>query len=245
MPALYHRPLAVDRGVSLIENNLRLARLLGRGSGQREPRVFFSPTDARRAATLAEEVNPRARPLLALVTQTSGGQRTGWHLDRFVQVIRQAHDVLGCAIALVGTSADAGAIEEIRAAAGGAGSSLAGRTSVTELAALLAMSDYAVSLDTGTMHVARAVGVPMVVLGPSWQRPVEWMPLGVPQVRILRGPDRDDVPPGYRLDEIAAEHVIAALMELMTRYPATQEARDARVTRSLSSIDHLAGLDQV
>ena len=75
----------------------------------------------------------------------------------------------------VGTSADVAAIEAIRQAAGGVGASIAGRTSVTELAAVLAMSDAMVTLDTGTMHIGRAVKTPMAVLGPSWQRPIEWM----------------------------------------------------------------------
>jgi ADP-heptose:LPS heptosyltransferase len=111
---------------------------------------------------------------------------------------------------------------------------------VTELAALLAMSDAVVSLDTGTMHVGRAVGVPMVVIGPSWQRPIEWLPLGVPQVGILRGPDREGVPEGYQLDEVGAEEVIGALRELMAAYPASAEGRAARVAQGLSAVDHLA-----
>jgi ADP-heptose:LPS heptosyltransferase len=118
------------------------------------------------------------------------------------------------------------------------GVSVAGRTSATELAALLAMSDAVVSLDTGTMHVGRAVGVPMVVIGPSWQRPVEWLPLGVPQVRILRGRDRDDVPEGYRLDEVQAGAVMEALGELMRVYPAMAESREARVAARVSAVDH-------
>ncbi len=240
-PLLYHRALEVDRAASQIANNLRLAKMLGCDGRHREPRIFFSAADAAKAEAMTREVNPLGRPLLVMVTQTSGGQRTGWRLERFLQVIREAHDAFDCAIAYVGTAADAAAIESIQEAAGGTGVSLAGRTSVTELAALLAMSDYVVSLDTGTMHVARAAGVPMVVLGPSWQRPAEWMPLGVPQARILRGPDRDDVPPGYQLDEISAEDVCSALAELLQRYPANREARDARVARSLSSVDHLGG----
>jgi ADP-heptose:LPS heptosyltransferase len=114
------------------------------------------------------------------------------------------------------------------------GVSLAGRTRVTELAAVLALSDWVVSLDTGTMHVGRAVGVPMVVIGPSWQRPTEWMPLGVEHVRILRGKDREDVPPGYKLDEVGAGDVIAALEELVGVYPASEEGRKGRrIQRSL------------
>ena len=81
----------------------------------------------------------------------------------------------------------------------------------------------------------------MVVLGPSWQKPLEWMPLGVANVRILRGEDRVGVPEGYRLDEISAEQVIAALGELVEAYPASAGARETRLLAGLSEIDHLAG----
>jgi len=184
------------------------------------------------------KANPKGLPLLVMVTQTSGGQRTGWHRERFIEVIRHAHEELGCAVVYVGTGPEAAAVEALREASGGIGTSLAGKTSPTELAAVLAMSDYVVSLDTGTMHVGRAVGVPMVVLGPAWQKPTEWMPLGIPQIRILRGEDRDDVPAGYQLDEVAADDVIAALSSLVQEYPADHRARGARVERSLSSVDH-------
>lgn len=240
-PGLYQRPLEYDRGVSLIENNLRLARVLGCEAERVEPRVFFSHENVEAAGGVVREVNPEGRPLVAMVTQNSGGQATGWHTERFVRVIHHAADALGCAVVYVGTSQDASAIEQIRVAAGGIGVSVAGRTSVTELAALLAMSDAVVTLDTGTMHVGRAVKTPMVVLGPSWQRPVEWMPLGVANVRILRGGDRDAAPEGYRLDEISAESVIAALDDLMRVYPASGEVRERRLGESLSTVDHLSG----
>jgi ADP-heptose:LPS heptosyltransferase len=239
-PALYQRPLEYDWSVSLIANNLRVAGLFGCEPERVGPRVFFSHENAETARALLREVNPEGRPLVVMVTQNSGGQATGWHTERFVRVIRHAAETLGCAVAFVGTSGDAAAIEAIQQAAGGVGTSIAGRTNVTELAAVLAMSDVMVTLDTGTMHVGRAVKTPMVVLGPSWQRPVEWMPLGVENVRILRGEDRDTVPENYRLDEISAESVTAAMDDLLLRYPASAEARELRVTQSLSGVDHLA-----
>jgi ADP-heptose:LPS heptosyltransferase len=238
-PGLYHRPLAYDRRRSLIDNNLQLATLAGASPTHIEPRVYFSPADLSAAESLARIANPEGRPLVLFVTQNSGGQRTGWHPSRFAEVIRHAYEVLGCAVAYVGTTADRVAIEEIRQAAGGIGASLAGRTSVTELAALLSISDAAVSLDTGTMHVGRAVGVPMVVIGPSWQRPIEWLPLGIPQVRILRGEDRADIPPNYQLDEVQAVDVIAALEELLTLYPPKVASRAERTVASTSTVDHL------
>jgi ADP-heptose:LPS heptosyltransferase len=238
-PALYHRPLVYDRRRSLIDNNLQLASLVGASPAHVEPRVYFSPADLAAADSLVRAVNPESRPLVLFVTQNSGGQRTGWHAGRFAQVIRHTRDVLGCAVAYVGTSVDRDPIEHIRQAAGGVGASLAGRTSVTELAALLALSDAVVSLDTGTMHVARAVGVPMVVIGPSWQRPIEWLPLGIPQVRILRGEDREEIPPSYQIDEVEARDVIAALEDLLNRYPPSADKRAERAAAYTSAVDHL------
>jgi ADP-heptose:LPS heptosyltransferase len=238
-PALYQRPLEYDRSVSLIANNLRLAGLFGCKAESVEPRVFFSQENVETARGLLRGVNPEGRPLVVMVTQNSGGQATGWHSERFVRVIRHAAEGLGCAVVYVGTSGDAAVIETIRQAAGVVGTSIAGRTNVTELAAVLAMSDAMVTLDTGTMHVGRAVKTPMVVLGPSWQRPIEWLPLGVENVRILRGNDRDAVAAEYRLDEIAAESVIEALDDLMRTYPASAETRERRVRQSLSGVDHL------
>jgi ADP-heptose:LPS heptosyltransferase len=237
-PALYQRPLEYDRGISLIENNLKLTGIFGCPAKAAEPRVFFSQENAETAQALLREINPKGQPLVVMVTQNSGGQATGWHTERFVRVIRHAVE-LGCAVAYVGTSSDAAAINVIRMAAGGIGVSVAGGTNVTELAALLAMSDAMVTLDTGTMHVGRAVKTPMVVLGPSWQRPIEWLPLKVANVRILRGEDRDTAPEGYRLDEISAENVIEALDDLLRTYPPSVKARLDRVEQSLSSIDHL------
>jgi ADP-heptose:LPS heptosyltransferase len=239
-PALYQRPLAYDNRLSLIRNNLRLAKLAACEVEVTRPSVFFSEQDAATAKALLREANPDGRPLIVFVTQNSGGQSTGWHTDRFVRVIDNAARVHGCAVVYVGTAAEAPAIEAIRQAAGGVGTSIAGKTTVSELAAVLAASDFMVTLDTGTMHVGRAAGVPMVVLGPSWQNPVEWLPLGVENVRILRGPDRVGVPQGYRLDEISAESVIAALGEVIDLYPATAAARELRLQTGVSKIDHLA-----
>lgn len=237
-PQLYQRPLSYQLSLSLIDNNLRLATLANCRTEHLEPRVFFSVADVETATALAHEANPEGKPLIVMVTQNSGGQRTGWHDERFVQVIRHATSVLGCAILYVGTASDSAAVEQLRHAAGGIGSSLAGRTSITELAALLALSDAAVSLDTGTMHIGRAVGVPMVVIGPAWQKPLEWLPLEIPNVRILRGKDREDIPPDYKLDEVQATDVIAALTELLESYPPSQAQRATRLRASLSEIDH-------
>jgi len=232
-PSLYQRPLEYDRSISLIGNNLRLAELVGYPPTTQNPRVPFSSEDLNTAKALIATANPEGKPLAIVVTQNSGGQKTSWHIERWVDVL-QAAAARGCAIIYVGTTADQPAIEAIAQEAGNLGASIAGRTTIPQLAAVLALSDIAISLDTGTMHVGRAVGVPMVVLGPSWQKPLEWLPLGVANVRILRGPDRNDIPPNYRLDEVSAASVIHAMDELLAAYPASSEDRNKRKSHSLS-----------
>lgn len=231
---LYDLPLIYDPQRSLIDNNLRLAAEAGGSAEHFEPTVYFTHDELERARSLLAEANPDARPITAFVVQGSGGQRTAWHEDRFAEVIRFV-DGLGHRVVFLGTTAEAEEIERTRQAAGGIGQSLAGKTTIPELAALLCLCDLLITVDTGTMHVGRASGVPMVVLGPSWQRPLEWLPIGRPQARILRGPDRNDVPRGYRLDEIQVEDVIAAARDLLGTYPPSSDARAARAKARTST----------
>jgi len=225
-PQLYDCHLDYERNRSLIDNNLRLAA----NAPHREPAVYFTPAELEFARSLLAG----NATTVAFVLQGSGGQNTFWHDDRFAEVIRHVEG-LGHNTIFLGTAQDAANIDRIRSLAGSQGRSLAGQTTIPELAAVLALSDLFVTLDTGTMHVGRAVDVPMVVLAPSWQKPLEWLPLNNPKVRILRGPDRTDVPTNYRLDEISTASVITGIDDLLAQYPPSAAAREARASQRLSS----------
>ncbi len=240
-PEIYQVPLSYDTNLSLIGNNLRLTEQFGCTRTHYEPRVYFCEKEVEGARSMLREGGLLdACPRVVMVTQNSGGQKTGWHDDRFVKVIQYITG-LGYKILFVGTASDATAIDALREKAGNGektGVSLVGRTTIPELSALLCICDYVISLDTGTMHIGRATGVPMVVLGPSWQRPLEWLPLGIENVRIVRGVDIDHVPANYKLDEIEPEQVIGAFDELRALYPASEVQRNSRLKRSLSNTDH-------
>ena len=225
-PQLYDRHLDYDPNLSLIDNNLRLAD----NAPHREPAVYFTQRDLDQARSLLA----RNSTTIAFVLQGSGGQNTFWHDDRFAEVIRHVES-LGHNTVFLGTATDSANIDRIRTLAGSYSRSLAGQTTIPELAAVLAVTDLLVTLDTGTMHVGRAVDLPMVVLGPSWQKPLEWLPLNRPNARILRGPDRTGIPADYRLDEISTASVIAAVDDLLAQYPPSSTAREARAAQRLSA----------
>ena len=237
---LCDRALVFDEAKSVIANTLRVAELAGWRGDQLEPKIFFSPADVEYARRLVGRERAGGRPVLVAISQGSGGMAAGWHEDRFAEVVRHA-EKLGFAVFFDGAAKDVAAVESLRAAAGGRGVSLAGRTRVDQLAAVLALSDLAIAVDTGTMHVARAVGVPMVVLAPSWQPAHSWLPQGLAQVRVLQGPYRRDHGETYQLDEISVEAVNAAVEELAGLYPALEASRMRRVEACLSEVDHLGG----
>jgi ADP-heptose:LPS heptosyltransferase len=144
--------------------------------------------------------------------------------------------VLGYNVLYVGTAADAHALATLVDLADGIGTSLAGATSVNQLAALIALSDMVISIDTGGMHVTRAVGTPMVVLGLAWEKPIMWLATDRNSIRILRGPDLEKAPPGYRLDDISVAWATKELAEMTKLFPPDDAAREARLKASLSKI---------
>ena len=231
-PELYDVPLCFHPERGQIEGNLNIARSLGHDVAFCEPRIFFSQKDAERAEEWLGPI-PSGAPRIAFVTQNSGGQRNQWSVPRFQHVISHLSRHLNAVPVFLGTASDAAAIEELRENLPERGISLAGKTTIPELAAVLSQCDLAVSLDTGTFHVARAVGLPGVVIAPAWQNPLEWLPVQHPRYRVLRGPSIDKAPPGYWIEEVSVEQVANAAMELIAAYPADPMQRMERLHRSL------------
>lgn len=230
LPPLYHRAAEVDPSRSMLENNLRVLELLGYPYRHYEPRMFFSEDDLAAARALLSRGGLDGGRMVAMfITQPSGTQPTGWRDERFAAVADHMVRRMGARIVFTGTSGQADAIERIRSRMTGESVSLAGMTSVPVLAALLCLSDVAVTLDTGAMHLGRAVGLPMAVIAPAWQRAIEWLPLGHDRIEILRGPDIPAPPPDYAMDEVGIERVEQALDRLMASYPPLAKSRQARL----------------
>lgn len=230
---LYDLPLQFDPERGQIEGNLDIVRALGHNAGFCEPRVFFTSKDAAHAAgLLAVDVQDARRPRIAFVTQNSGGQPNRWSAERFQQVIASLSRTFQAIPIFLGTSGDAPAIEKLRQELRNKGLSLAGKTTISELAAVLAQCDLIVSLDTGTFHVARAVGLPGVVIAPAWQSASEWLPVGNPRYHVLQGPRISKPPADYQIQEIGVDEVIESALDILHRCPPCIKERKERLDRS-------------
>lgn len=82
----------------------------------------------------------------------------------FAEVARRLVEELDCQVFFTGTAAEHELVEEIRTRMGAPSRSLVGQLELAELAALIARAPLLVANNTGPVHIAAAVGTPVVVL---------------------------------------------------------------------------------
>jgi len=117
------------------------------------------------------------RPLIALAPGSGFGGSGRWSADRFGALGRRLARDLGAFVAVVGDAGEAELTAEVAAKAGRHAASFGGKTTIPQLVALLARSALYVGNDTAVMHLADALGRPIVVIyGPT--DPVESRPFG-------------------------------------------------------------------
>jgi heptosyltransferase-2 len=114
----------------------------------------------------------RSAPLVGFAPGAAYGHAKRWPPDRVAQVIARL-GARGVTCVMVGAGADRDAGREIESTLG-AGSrvvNLIGRTDLRLLTGLLASCHAFVSNDSGAMHLAAAVGVPVAaIFGPTDER---------------------------------------------------------------------------
>jgi len=189
-PELFHVALKQDKRRSNLDNNLDIVRALGLDVITAEPAIHFTSDDLAKVEAILAEAPAVVGPRIAVIANSSKGHPNEWFDDRWTELIRRLQHRLDAQIIFVGAKGDAPQIERIREAAGVPTFSAAGRTDLPQLAALLALCDLVVTIDTGGLHVARAVNAPAVVLANAAQPDHWWLPPKTdPRFRILRHGD--------------------------------------------------------
>jgi len=112
------------------------------------------------------------------------GSAKRWYPDRFAAVADALSAEWGAKVVVVGSTAEAPLADEIEAATLTPPVNLAGKTAVREMMALLSLSSFLLTNDSGPMHIGAALGVPLVaIFGPTdWRRTSPW----TDRARIVR-----------------------------------------------------------
>jgi lipopolysaccharide heptosyltransferase II len=155
----------------------------GEGRGVASPPLTPGVDSVAAAEALLAGV-PAAHRLIGL--HVSGGRESKqWHLARFAEVGRALTSEGGTTLVLTGSRGDRTMVDQVRRALGERPVvDASGVLDLPATAALLARLDVLITGDTGPMHLAAAVGTPIVALfGPS--DPRRYGPLAAQQ-RVLR-----------------------------------------------------------
>ena len=156
-------PIVPGRGQTRHEVDLLYGFAEALGLRTAHPEFTPQPYLAAEGAGRAEEwLAGLPRPRIALNVGASRVYKR-WPADRWASVAR-ALSGSGPGVVFVGDKHDAEVVKEILPGLSGGYVDLAGKTTLRELASLLAACDLLVTADTGPMHIAVAVGTPVVAL---------------------------------------------------------------------------------
>jgi heptosyltransferase-2 len=140
------------------------------GTGER-PVAALTPTDQSRArgrSVLDRAGVAKGVPIVGIAPGAAYGHAKRWPPERAGEVARQLA-ARGFAVVLVGAAADRDAGRAIESTAPVV--NLIGRTSLGELIGVMAACDAFLSNDSGAMHLAAALGRPVVaIFGPTDER---------------------------------------------------------------------------
>jgi heptosyltransferase-2 len=127
------------------------------------PQVRLEVDPVNTARTTARLDLDRSRPIAAFCPGAEYGPAKRWPARHFAALARVLA-ARGYTIWLIGSGKDAELGEEIRAQSGGACDNLCGKTDLAAAIDLIACAKLVVSNDSGLMHVAAALGKPLIAL---------------------------------------------------------------------------------
>ncbi len=182
-------PAAYPAEAHQVHHYLRLAGAMGASTEPLAPRLEVATervAEVRRKFGLGRE---GGGPWFGLNAGAEYGSAKRWPAERFVATAAALRQKTGCRWVLFGGRGDRELAEEIALglSAGRAEAvvNLAGQTSLMELAAALKVCDVVLTNDTGPMHLAAAVGAPVVAIFGS-TAPELTAPLLSPLTQIVR-----------------------------------------------------------
>jgi predicted lipopolysaccharide heptosyltransferase III len=159
------------------EHGLNILAPFELSTKERSPTLIVSPEKQKRAAAILENEGVSSEGPLVAVQPFTLWRYKQWGTDRFIDLIDFIGTEYGFHIIITGSPDERERAEEIRKRSRADVFNLAGRTSIGELPGMLRACDLLITADTGTLHIAAAVGTPTISLfGPSSS--LIWAPRG-------------------------------------------------------------------
>lgn len=209
-----------ERGAA--EQTLRILRTLGIDTADKIPRLIISEREKQKAQKLVATAQPQWASGWISINPYSRWSYKEWSEDKWVEIIEWIWSTYAILPVIIGSSDEARRAEVLRGRCKVPVLSVAGKTTLAELAGLLSLSRLHIGVDSAAPHIAAAVGTPTVTIyGPSsWW---DWAPVGSAHRVII--PDNPCAPCHAKgcngsgqslcLDELSVEKVKETLREVL------------------------------
>jgi heptosyltransferase-2 len=166
----------------IVERYAALARPAGEALSRPLPQPRLAVNELERRATAAKHGVDPARPVAVLAPGAEYGPAKRWPARHFADLAK-ALASRGYQVWLLGSKNDAGVTAEVQRLSGGACIDFAGATSLDEAIDLMSFASQVVTNDSGLMHVAAALDLPMAAIFGS-SSPAFTPPLS-PRARVI------------------------------------------------------------
>jgi len=215
--------LPPERGAA--EQTLRLLRTLGIDTTDKIPRLWVSNTVKKRVMEILQQEKADSIHQWITINPFSRWSYKEWDDQKWIEIIDWLWQSFAFPTIIVGSPEEEAKAERLISQRRGRAYNFAGKTSLSELAGLLALSRLHIGVDSAAPHIAAAVGVPTVTIyGPSsW---FDWAPVGESHRVVL--PDMDCVPCHQKgcegsghsrcLEELTPEEVKKVVREAMENH---------------------------
>jgi heptosyltransferase-2 len=146
---------------------LDLISFLGGSRDLVQPRIWFAVEEL---SPLKKFVHDDGEPFIGINSGAEYGPAKRWPAERFAEVAKRVSEQLDCRWLLFGGPGDTAIAGQIEQALRGYNSdpdfvvNVAGKTSLLELCELIRFCRVLLTNDTGPMHLATAVGTPLVAI---------------------------------------------------------------------------------
>lgn len=165
-PLFERRIPRAEASLHVVDQLLDVAAFLGADISNPAFPLTLTAAEMEEARAALSGVGIDAAQRFAVCNPTEGGGtgQKGWAPDRMAEAVRRLQAEDGLPVVLVGSPADKEIADRLCAAHAPAPASLVGRTSLRQLAAVIRLAAVHLSGDTGSSHIAAAVGVPAVTV---------------------------------------------------------------------------------
>jgi predicted lipopolysaccharide heptosyltransferase III len=152
-------------------------------AGPGDPVLWLTPEERNSADELLDQFGVQRSQSMVILQPGARYWFKAWPPERFAELADYLTSRYGCRVLIGGSDQDIDLAQQIRQRAKNHPIIMAGRTTIKQFASIAKKSALFVGSDSGAMHIASAVGTPVVALfGPS--NPREWGPRGGP-VEVL------------------------------------------------------------